>query len=79
MLGINGVGYESGNATITEGRDLPWLQDTPETEVWALWSIAYRDVVVLDEEGVVVAVYNLTNHDLADSDNYDALRSLLAP
>ncbi|MEO0603003.1 MAG: hypothetical protein AAF211_16310 [Myxococcota bacterium] len=77
ILGVNGVGYESANDTITDGRDLPWLQDTPDAAVWNLWDIVYRDVVVLDANGVVVGVLNLTTHDLRDESSYDALRSLL--
>lgn len=77
ILGVNGIGYESGNPTITEGRDLPWLQDTPEADVWTAWGIAYRDVVVLDADGVVVGVYNLTAHDLGVPDNYDELLELI--
>ena len=37
ILGINAVGRESGNASITSGRDIPWLQDgTPDSgsDVW---------------------------------------------
>ncbi|MEM6927404.1 MAG: hypothetical protein AAF602_10765 [Myxococcota bacterium] len=79
VLGVNGVGYESANDTITDGRDLPWLQDTPEAAVWDLWRIVYRDVVVLDTDGVVVGVVNLTTHDLGDEAAYDALHSLLEP
>ena len=27
ILGINGVGYEGGNAWFTSNADIPWLQD----------------------------------------------------
>jgi hypothetical protein len=77
ILGVNAVGYESGNASITDGRVLPWLQDVPEEDVWGTWAVTYRDVVVLDEENQVRAVYNLTEHDLADPAAYAELRDLL--
>jgi hypothetical protein len=77
LLGINGIGDESGNASITSGRDIPWLQDVEAYQAWTTWGITYRDVVILDEDNVVVDVYNLTAHSLADTNNYNALRGML--
>lgn len=77
ILGVNGAGNESGNASITSGRTLPWLQDTPDVNVWGLWEVDYRDVVILDTDNQVFDVYNLTQHDLAVSENYEALLDLL--
>ncbi len=77
ILGIDAVGLESGNADMTSGRVLPWLQDTPSEEVWTKWHVTYRDVVILDPDGYRVGVYNLTEHDLADSANYAALEQRL--
>jgi hypothetical protein len=37
LLGINGVGCEAGNDTITAGRDLPWLQDADPPVASGLW------------------------------------------
>ena len=79
IVGLNEAGFESGNDTITEGRDLPWLQDTAETDVWAAWAIEYRDVVVLDEDNRLLTVVNLTEEDLAEDDAYDALKAWLVP
>jgi hypothetical protein len=75
ILGINEIGLEDGNAFITQGRDLPWLQDVPEQNVWETWGIAFRDVVILDGENKVVAVFNLTQQNLGDPANYAALKS----
>lgn len=36
--------------------------------------MTYRDVVVLDAEGLVVGVVNLTEEDLADADTETRLR-----
>jgi len=77
LLGVNEAGQESGNATITEGRDLPWLQDTAEAKVWSSWGVTYRDLVVLDGDNLPIAVYNLTEHDLASPTSYQELRQLL--
>ncbi len=77
ILGINAAGLESGNPSITAGRALPWLQDTPEANVWAAWQVTFRDVVILDTENRPVAAYNLTVHDLADPASYAELKQLL--
>jgi hypothetical protein len=77
ILGVNQLGHERANATACEGKDLPWLQETPEELVWSRWEVAYRDVVILDRDNVRTAVYNLTEHDLADPANYEALKALL--
>ena len=53
---MNQTGLQSGNASITAGRDLPWLQDTASANVWGAWNVTYRDVVVLDADNVVYYV-----------------------
>ena len=55
--------------------DLPLLQD--EANVWSDWNVTYRDVVILDGNNEAVDVYNLTENDLSDPDNYAALAALL--
>jgi len=77
ILGVNQIGHESGNASICNGRTISWLQEVPGSLVWVPWSVNYRDVVILNEENEVVAVYNLTAHTLADSANFATLRALL--
>lgn len=77
ILGCNQIGAEGENPTICAGRDIPWMQDTMAANVWVDWGIAYRDVVVTDVDNVSVAVYNLTDHDLADPANYAELKQIL--
>jgi len=77
ILGVNAVGLENGNPIITMGRDIPWLQSTAAVDPWALWNVTYRDVIILDEQGYEVAVYNLTVHDLGIQANYDELLGML--
>ncbi|HCH65408.1 MAG: hypothetical protein CL927_12230 [Deltaproteobacteria bacterium] len=72
--GINEHGYGHANASITDGRDIAWLQDTPEEDAWGRWGVAYRDVVVLDDSGAVVGVINVTDNDLRDPSNEATLR-----
>jgi len=48
-LGVNwDLSNETGNASITAGRDLPWLQDTVEENVQGAWGVNYRDLVFVD-------------------------------
>ncbi|MFT5583399.1 MAG: hypothetical protein ACI9VR_000977 [Cognaticolwellia sp.] len=77
IIGVNEVGKEGSNETFTEGRDLPWLQDTEEQAVWSQWGVSYRDVVLVDPQGAVVGVFNLTVHDLGQNSDYDALKDAL--
>ncbi len=77
LYGVNGVGFESGNATFTDGRDIGLLQDTAQVEAWRLWNPVYRDVVILNGDNEVVGVYNLTVNNLGVAENYEALTQLL--
>jgi hypothetical protein len=77
ILGVNAIGHEAGNAGISAGRTIPWLQDTDTERAWESWRVTWRDVVILDEHNRFVGVFNLTTHDLADPQNYDALKNLL--
>ena len=77
IVGINEAGFESANAQMCDGRDLAWLQDTEEDDVWNTWVHQYRDVRILDREGFEVYVYNLTDNDLAETANYELLKNAL--
>lgn len=77
IVGINSVGSVSGNEFVTAGRTLPWLQDVFRDPVWTAWAPTYRDVVILDAQNRVAAVFNLTEHDLQTQGEYDALKALL--
>ncbi|NUO48315.1 MAG: hypothetical protein HOV80_05610 [Polyangiaceae bacterium] len=71
IFGVNSVGLESGNAQVCEDNDIGWLQPMMGDEVWTEWGITLRDLVILDEDNVVIAIYNLSVHDLQDPVNYD--------
>lgn len=77
ILGINAVGMEGGNPAITAERSLPWLQDVASVEAWEAWGVTYRDVRVLDEDGVLVGIFNLTEHDLAEPESLAALQEMI--
>ena len=70
---------ESYNAAgeICSGRDLPFLEQPADGTVWSDWGIRYRDVVVVDQDNEVAAVYNLTDNSLAEQVNRDALFDII--
>ena len=77
ILGVNAVGQEAANDLTTQGRSLPWLQDTAEQDAWGAWAVTWRDVVILDRTNRAVAVFNLTKHGLERPAARDSLRQLL--
>ena len=82
LLGINHTGHEIGNENFTDGVDLPWLGDLDANEdgvsdTWDSWNVDSRDVVILDGQNHAVATYNLTTHDISESENYAELKDLL--
>ncbi len=77
IIGVNAVGMDSGNDDMSAGRDMPWLQDTIEENVWETWDAGYRDVILVDEFNREVDRFNVTSNDLSDPVAYAALRDLL--
>jgi len=77
ILGVNDIGLESGNHGITVGRVLPWLQPMAGEEIWTLWQVVYRDVIIVGPGNERLGVFNLTEQDLANPANYAALRDQL--
>ena len=76
ILGINEAGFDD-NKAMYERRDLPWLLDSKEADLWGQWNVTFRDVIILDREGNEAGVFNLTEHNLDDPDEYEALKTLL--
>lgn len=77
ILGVDAAGEDAGNADMTAGRELPWLQDTAAVDAWGAWGVTFRDVVLVDPAGRKVGVYNLTEHDLGVRANYEELKTEL--
>ena len=67
-----------GHESYCEGRDLPLLQETAEYPVWDDWAAEWRDVFVLDADGVVVDIYNLTSHSLGEEANVAEFEQIIA-
>ena len=72
IIAINGADFEAGVSAMSDEGNLPLLQDTENIDLWGLWDITYRDVVVVDATLVPIARLNLTTHDLATTTTYDA-------
>ena len=77
ILGVNEFGYESGNVGMMDGRVMPWLQPSTGEDIWTLWQVAYRDVVILGPGNEPLGVFNLTVNNLSDPVNYTALKNQL--
>ena len=75
--GVNEHGYAHANPSITDGRDIAWLQDTPTENAWGRWNVVYRDVVVLDGEGTVAGVLNVTDNSLEEAVHQETLRGYI--
>lgn len=80
ILGVNERGHEVGNEGVSAGRDIPWLQDLDgdgngSSDMWEEWGITFRDVVILNKDNEQVGVFNLSEYDLGQPQNYEALRS----
>ena len=62
--------------------DLPYLQDVDgnsnnQPDQWEQWGAEWRDVHVVDADGEVTDVMNLTANDLRRPANYDRLKGLI--
>ena len=81
ILGVNDWALETGNEDISQGRDIPWLQDVDGdgngvSDIWEQWGVTFRDVVILDANGEKVEAYNLTVNNLSEPGNYNTLRQM---
>ena len=77
ILGVNEVGFETANTQVTEGRDLPWLQDTADINLWGKWDVGYRDVIIFDKELTYKESYNLSINNLNEEPSFEDLYSIL--
>ena len=77
IIGINEAGYEISNQIITDGRDIPWLQDTEDINAWELWDVTYRDVYLIDRDLKLRGIYNLSQNNLNDEATYEIFKEIL--
>jgi len=77
ILGVNRLGSASASPSVCEGRDIPWLEDDPADSTWQLWNVTYRDVYIVGPDNEFLAVYNLTDNNLANADRYAELKAMI--
>ena len=58
---------------MTEGRDIPWLQDRTDVQLWEAWTINYRDVLLFNEDLILQETINLSQFNLTLPENQQAL------
>jgi hypothetical protein len=61
---------------MSNGGDLPLLQDTVSQDVWSDWAAEWRDLFIVDADNHAIGVFNLTTYDLANSANYQATKRI---
>ena len=64
-----------------EGKTLPWAHDNSGQDVWTKWDVRLRDLYILNEEGILYGMVNLTGYDpdpqVNDGINYNDLKQLI--
>ncbi|MDP7038159.1 MAG: hypothetical protein QGI45_03305 [Myxococcota bacterium] len=53
------------------------MQDTEAADVWTLWDVDYRDVIILNELNKYYSTYNLTTNDLDEAEHRATLKATL--
>ncbi len=76
ILTVNEIGEEDGIDDMAILGDIPLLQDTEEQRAWELWDATFRDVRVVDGNGELFGVFNLTTYGLGREGHYDALKRM---
>ncbi|MFV1965370.1 MAG: Ig-like domain-containing protein [Pirellulaceae bacterium] len=82
FLGVNQAGLEQWNDFITDGKDLPWLQDVDgnddgDSDVWTSWGLGHLDLAIVDRNNELAAGFSLIQYSLGEGENYNALRQLI--
>ena len=84
ILAINQVGLGGTAAALGDGRySIALLQDTLEVNAWALWQVNYRDFFIVDAEGLLVSITQLSPPDeggggiVNDAEAFELLKEAL--
>ena len=51
--------------------------DSTELLIWEQWGGDWRDVFILNKQNEIMEIYNLTEHNLNDPNNYTELKEKL--
>ena len=77
ILGVDRTGLEFGIGDMFADWVLPWLRPVTGEDVWTLWQVDFRDVIILGPGNEQLGTFNLTVNDLSDTVNYAALKNQL--
>ena len=77
ILSINQIGAENGTTSFTEAHALPMVNDSETDNIWVAWESQWRDFYILNRNNELIEVYNLTQHNLNDENNYNELKQKL--
>jgi len=82
FLGISNENHSKNEISkMIEGRTLPWAHDNSSQNVWTKWDVQLRDLYILNEEGILYDMINLTAYDpdpqINDGNNYNDLKQLI--
>ena len=77
ILSINQIGAENGIDSFNETHALPMVNDNTGDDIWVEWGSQWRDFYILNKQNELLEVYNLTQNNLNDPLNYDALKQKL--
>ena len=74
MFAINQIGAETGTSSFDETHALPMVNDNSTDNIWIQWESIWRDFYILNRNNELIEIYNLTEHNLNDPQNYQELK-----
>jgi hypothetical protein len=77
LLSINQIGAENGISSFNETHGLPMVNDNANDNIWLQWESQWRDFYILNKQNELLEIYNLTEHNLNDPQNYQELKQKL--
>ena len=75
IFAINMAGTGAGASSLSSNINLPMVQDSNTLGIWNDWDAGWRDVFILNENNELVMIYNLTQNNLGNTNNYNTLMS----
>ena len=82
IIGISNQNHSKSEIPkMIDGRTLPWAHDNSSQDVWTKWDVLLRDLYILNQDGILYGLVNLTNFNpdpsINDGNNYNELKQLI--
>ena len=82
IMGISSKKHSKNDIPkMVQGTTLPWAHDDSGQDVWNKWDVRLRDLYILDKEGNLYGLVNLTSFDpspqINGGKNYNDLKQLI--